>query len=271
MEQLSTSRASKGRRLMLLAGALLLAVLSVMPASNAALAQDPPPPEDDVLTLVNASEDFVERRRGGRFIARPVFDREVDRLYYAVRHPDTGEWLTAMYRVLGGDRRLSHGWEYTFEYPVLDEQPDLDGDRAYLLVLVAPRVLGGEPHTFHAVVLVHQPDGLWDRVIGALNPARWARAAVAGSSRGCTGRSAGGGACGGRHRRELPGELRHRMNDLLTGTPPERTYLHPLVRPSPSPSRLRSSHETPVANLAISLLRLGHGSARPSWPTLARL
>ena len=179
MEGRATSESGKARRLTLLAGALLLAVLSAMPASNAILAQAPPPPPgDDALTLVNAAEDFVERRRGGRFIARPVFDREVDRLYYAVRHPDTGEWLTAMYRVLGGERRLSHGWEYTFEYPVLDEQPDLDGDRAYLLVLVAPRVLGGEPHTFHAVVPVHQPDGLWDRVIGALNPARWARAAA---------------------------------------------------------------------------------------------
>ena len=177
MERRSTNGSGRARRLTLLAGALLLAVLGVVPASNAALAQGPPP-GDDALTLVNAAEDFVERQREGRFIARPVFDREVDRLYYAVRHPDTGEWLTAMYRVLGGERRLSHGWEYTVEYPVLDEQPDLDGDRAYLLVLVVPRVPSGEPHTFHAVIPVRQPESLWDRVIAALDPSRWARAAA---------------------------------------------------------------------------------------------
>ena len=82
MREQATDRSGRGRRLTLLGGALPLAVLAVMPASNAALAQDPPPPPpgDDALTLVNAAEDFVERRRGGRFIARPVFDREVDRL-----------------------------------------------------------------------------------------------------------------------------------------------------------------------------------------------
>lgn len=29
---------------------------------------------------------------------------------------------------------------------------------------------------FHVVIPVHQPTGLWDRVIGAFDPARWAKA-----------------------------------------------------------------------------------------------
>ena len=33
-----------------------------------------------------------------------------------------------------------------------------------------------EPQTFHALIPVHQPRGLWDRVLGALDPDRWARA-----------------------------------------------------------------------------------------------
>ena len=35
---------------------------------------------------------------------------------------------------------------------------------------------GGESAAFHAVIPVHRPGGLWDRVLGALDPSRWARA-----------------------------------------------------------------------------------------------
>ena len=42
-----------------------------------------------------------------------------------------------MYRVSGGEKERSDGWEYSWEYPALDEQPDLDLDRAYLLVMLA--------------------------------------------------------------------------------------------------------------------------------------
>ena len=34
----------------------------------------------------------------------------------------------------------------------------------------------GESGAYHAVIPVHQPGGLWDRVLGALDPSRWARA-----------------------------------------------------------------------------------------------
>ena len=67
--------------------------------------------------MVNGDEELVERKKDGRFIARPVFDQELDVLYYGVRHPDTGDWLTAMYRVQGGAKRLADGWEYSWEYP----------------------------------------------------------------------------------------------------------------------------------------------------------
>ena len=90
--------------------------------------------------------------------------------------PDTGAWLTAMYRVQGGAAQRADGWEYPFEYPVLAEQPPLDPEEAYLLVLLAGTAGGATPHTFYAVVPVHQPGGLWDRVLGALDPGRWAKA-----------------------------------------------------------------------------------------------
>ncbi len=146
-------------------------MLLVIPSSNAALAQAPP---EDGLVMVNEGGNVVERKKDGRFIARPVFDLEVAALHYAVRDPDTGEWLAAPHQVTGRAKRLQDGWEYTFEYPANNQQPSLDPERAYLLALVTEE--GVERLSFHAVIPVHQPGGLWDRVLGALNPARWARA-----------------------------------------------------------------------------------------------
>ena len=94
------------RRFIPLASALLLAALLAIPASNIALAQTPP---GDEITLVNADREFVERKGGGEFVARPVFDREIADLFYAVRDADTGDWISAMYRVKGREgaqRRL---------------------------------------------------------------------------------------------------------------------------------------------------------------------
>ena len=162
-------------RLILLAAALLLSALSVIPMIDAALAQSPPL-DGDNLSLVNRDRQMVERKKDGEFIARPVFSRQVSVLHYALRHPDTGEWVTNTYRVRGGEKELSEGWEYTFEYPVLDSQPELHPEQAFLMVMSAPRRGGGEDHVFHALVPVHQPKGLWDRVLGALDPDRWARA-----------------------------------------------------------------------------------------------
>ena len=162
------------RRLTLLAAGLLFSAIVAVPASGVALAQSPPPDTDN-LALVNRDRQMVERKKDGEFIARPVFSRRIDVLHYALRHPDTGEWVTNTYRVRGGEKELSEGWEYTFEYPVLDSQPELHPEQAFLMVMSVPRT-GGDHHVFHALVPVHQPKGLWDKVLGALDPDRWARA-----------------------------------------------------------------------------------------------
>ena len=169
----STVRRTLGRakRLIPLAAALLLAALVAIPGSNVALAQAPP----DQMVLVNADRDFVERKKKGEFVARPVFDREIASLFYAVRDADTGDWISAMYQVRGGEKKRSDGWEYSFEYPALDEQPELDPDRAYLLVMLA-EAEDGRRGDFYAVVPVHEPGRIWDKILSALNPARWARA-----------------------------------------------------------------------------------------------
>ena len=106
------SRIRSARRLVPLAAAPLLAALMAVPSSDAALAQAPPGAE---ITLVNEDEGFVERKKDGRFIARPVFDRKPASLYYGVRHPDSGDWLTAIYRVQGGEKERRDGWEYSWD------------------------------------------------------------------------------------------------------------------------------------------------------------
>jgi len=166
------SKVRSGRRLFPLAAALLLAALVAVPSGGTALAQTPPA---DELTLVNAGRDFVERKKGGEFVARPLFDREIADLFYAVRDADTGDWISAMYRVRGGEKRRGDGWEYSWEYPALSEQPELDKDRAYLLVMLATAE-DGKRGEFYAVVPVYEPGRIWDKVLAALNPARWARA-----------------------------------------------------------------------------------------------
>ena len=161
----------RARRLIPLASALLLAALVAMPSSGVALAQG----TGDGIVLVNYDREFVERKKGGEFVARPVFDREIANIYYAVRDADTGDWISTMYRVRGAEKKRSDGWEYSFEYPALDEQPELDPDRAYLLVMLA-EAEDGRRGDFYAVVPVYEPSRIWDRVLAALNPARWARA-----------------------------------------------------------------------------------------------
>ena len=59
------------RRLLPLAIALLLAALVAIPSSGIVQAQSLP---GDAVALVNADRDFVERKKGGEFVARPVFD-----------------------------------------------------------------------------------------------------------------------------------------------------------------------------------------------------
>ena len=166
------SRIRSVRRFIPLASALLLAALLAIPSSGTALAQTPP---RDELTLVNADRDFVERKGGGEFVARPLFDRKIKNLYYGIRDGDTGDWLTDMYKVRGGEKNRSDGWEYSFEYPALDEHPDLDKDRAFLLVMIAVAE-DGESGAFFGIIPIHQPGRIWDKILAALSPARWAKA-----------------------------------------------------------------------------------------------
>ena len=162
----------RARRLIPLAAALLLAALLAIPTSNLALAQSPPSGD---LTLVNWDREFVERKKGGEFVARPLFDRKLQELFYAVRDADTGDWISAMYSVRGGEKKRSDGWEYSWEYPKLDEQPDLDPDTSYLLVMLAVAE-DGKRGDFYAVIPIHQSGKIWDKILAALNPGRWAKA-----------------------------------------------------------------------------------------------
>ena len=107
------SALNAGARLRLLLASLLLALLVAVVSGGTVMAQDPG------ISLVNESANVVERKKDGGFIARPVFDRELAFLAYAVRDPDTGDWLTGVTQVRGGENRLRDGWEYTWEYPGL--------------------------------------------------------------------------------------------------------------------------------------------------------
>ena len=170
--QSTIQRSGRTKRLIPLAAALLLAALVAIPSSGIALAQTPP---GNGIVLVNADRELVERKKGGEFVARPVFDRKIVDLFYAVRDADTGDWISAMYRLNGGEKKRSDGWEYSWEYPALDEQPGLDPDRAYLLVMLATAE-SGERGDFYAVVPIHQPGRIWDKILSALDPGRWAKA-----------------------------------------------------------------------------------------------
>ena len=166
------ARSVRAGRLAAAAGALVLAALLILPPGNVAHAQSPP----TEIVLVNAHDGPVERKKDGRFVARPVFDTRLEGLFYGIRHPETGDWLTAVYRVIGGETALVDGWQYEWEYPALPEQPDLEPDRAYVLVMLAAETLPGDPQTIRALVPVYEPGSLWERVIRAMDPGRWARA-----------------------------------------------------------------------------------------------
>ena len=65
----SRTRLDTGR-LVPLAIALLLATLAAIPSSGVASAQE----LHDRIILVNADREFVERKKGGEFVARPIDD-----------------------------------------------------------------------------------------------------------------------------------------------------------------------------------------------------
>lgn len=162
------TRTAGRKRIITLTAALLLTALAMAMAGGTLLAQG------SGLTLVNHDRDFVERKKSGGFVARPVFDRQVEAIHYGIRHPETGDWIAPMYRVHSSGGAVEDGWEYSWSYPVHDQQPELSREEAFLLVIVAVR--GGDAHTFNVVIPIYQPTSLWDRILAALDPARWARA-----------------------------------------------------------------------------------------------
>ena len=77
MRRQSRTTSGRGRRLRALGAALLLAALAAVPSSGTALAQEPPDPDSPIVLVNEDDEDLIERKKDGRFIARPVFDREL--------------------------------------------------------------------------------------------------------------------------------------------------------------------------------------------------
>jgi len=136
------------------------------------------PPSGAALEWVNEDEEWIERKKHGEFRARPVFSRQLTTLYYGIRDSDTGEWLTAMYRISGGEKERDEGWEYEFDYPDLDEHEPLDPDKTYLMVMLAATARQPTPTTFYAVIPLHQPGGLLGSLLRALDPDGWAKAAA---------------------------------------------------------------------------------------------
>ena len=163
-------------RLMFAAGLALIAAIIALTAWRIAEAQTPPSGEQ--LEWVNQEEDWIERKKHGQFRARPIFSQQLASLYYGIRDSDTGEWLTAMYRVSGGEKERDEGWEYEFDYPALDEHEALDPDKTYLMVMLAAAPRQPTPTTFYAVVPMHQPGGLLGSLLRALDPDGWAKAAA---------------------------------------------------------------------------------------------
>ena len=84
-------------------------------------------------------------------------------LVYAVGDPDSGEWLTGVTQVHGGEKGLSHGWKQSWEYLGHDDQPDLDPKCVCVLFMMAAETIPGDPIRFHIVIPAHELTGLWER------------------------------------------------------------------------------------------------------------
>ena len=175
---------------------------------------------------------MVERKKEGDFVARPVFSRQVSELYYSIRHPDTGEWVTNTYRVQGGGEAALRGLGVHLRVPGPGRAarpgpgagvPAGAGSAEALAAASATSSTPWSPST--------SPRGCGTRCWAPSNPSRWARAAA-----GWLVQGAHGTLCGvvqgitGAGIAECDGEARGLMGDILTGTPPNLTYEHPFIR-----------------------------------------
>ena len=139
-----------------------------LPALAATLQQTDPP------TLVNEDEEFIKRHDDGRFEAKPIFSVEPEWLAYAIKDPVEGGWLTHFYFTKDDPDEKDRGWEYDIDYPEYDEQLKLEPDEAYTLGLYI--LYDEEKYLYEVTIPIYEGSGLWDKVLNALNPARWARA-----------------------------------------------------------------------------------------------
>ena len=173
MSPKSIIKSGRAKRMALLAGALFLVLLVsssqvALPALAASLQ------ESDEFTLVNEDEEFVKRHDDGYFEAKPIFSAEPEWLAYAIKDPVDGEWLTNYYYAQDDPDEKDRGWEYDIDYPEYDEQIELDPGKFYTLGLYAR--YDEEDYLYEVTIPAHEGSGLWDRVLNALNPARWAKA-----------------------------------------------------------------------------------------------
>ena len=173
MAFLSTLKSGRAGRMALLAGSLFLVLLVsssqvALPVLAASLQQS------DEFTLVNEDEEFIKRHDDGYFEANPIFSEEPEWLAYAIKDPVDGAWLTNYYYAQDDPKEVDEGWEYDIDYPEDDEQIDLEPGKFYTLGLYA--YYDEEDYLFEVTIPAHEGSGLWDRVLNALNPARWAKA-----------------------------------------------------------------------------------------------
>ena len=68
-----------------------------------------------------------------------------------------------MYRVIGGEKRLSDGWSTASITPLSRSSPSSTPDRAYLMAMLV--VTGdGERDALHAVIPIYEPSRIWTRI-----------------------------------------------------------------------------------------------------------
>ena len=104
-------------RLKLAAATVLTACAISLPAWHATQAQTPPPVEPLVIVNDDEEKPFVERKKQGEFRARPIFSQRLSKLTYGIRDADTGEWLTSIYRINGGEDERDEGWGVRLRLP----------------------------------------------------------------------------------------------------------------------------------------------------------
>ena len=164
------------RPLVLLAATLLMAALCGHTRQRHGPGPVPARPDSDDVTLVTGDRQMVERKKEGEFVARPVFSRRTDVLYYSIRHPDTGDWITSTYRVQGGGKQLSEGWSTPSSTPPWTSSPSFTPSRLFCWCWPFPEPAAATTTSSTPWSPSTSPRGFGDKVLGALDPDRWARA-----------------------------------------------------------------------------------------------